>query len=372
MTDSKNPLAGDAGTRLMEELQQYLQARAERTVTTMGRRLGEATKQLAEPDSSVSDTLGTLAKGGKALGQGKSPARAAGAMGLSTLTSGLKEKVSGLFGKGGKGGKGETRAKSVVIIEDIDIGVPVEQAYNQWTELQKFSRFAKGVVNVDQSDQTTYNWQVKVAKAGRSWKAKVTEQVPDERIAWTSEGAKGTTKGVVTFHRLGDNLTKVLLVVEYFPKGLVEKTGNLVRAQGRRVRLDLKLFRKFVTMQEKTAEGWRGEIRDGEVVREREDEDEEGRGEGEAEAEADEQDEAGDGEEEDQDGSWDESERWEEDEEPEGEPARARRAPEEAADEEDEIEEEEEEDEEPYEQDAEPEGEPYEEERPRRRAASRR
>ncbi|MBT2394858.1 SRPBCC family protein [Streptomyces sp. ISL-100] len=370
MTDSRNPLAGDAGARLMEELQQYLQARAERTVATMGRRLGEATKQLAEPDSSVSGTLGTLAKGGKALGQGKSPARAAGAMGLSKLTSGIKEKVTGLFGMGGKGGKGETRAKSVVIIEDIDIGVPVEQAYNQWTELQKFSRFAKGVVNVEKTDQTNYNWQVKVAKAGRSWKAKVTEQIPDERIVWTSEGAKGTTKGVVTFHPLGDNLTKVLLVVEYFPKGLVEKTGNLVRAQGRRVRLDLKLFRKFVTMQDEAAEGWRGEIRDAEVVREGEDED----GRREAEAESDEQDEGDDGEEEDQDGSWDESERWEEDEEPEEEPARARKAPKEAADEEDEIEEEEEEDEEPYEQDAEPysDEEPYEEERPRRRAASRR
>jgi hypothetical protein len=229
------------------------------------------------------------------------------------------------------------------------------------------------VVNVEKSDETSYNWQVKVAKAGRSWKAKVTEQIPDERIVWTSEGAKGTTKGVVTFHPLGDNLTKVLLVVEYFPKGLVEKTGNLVRAQGRRVRLDLKLFRKFVTMQGEAAEGWRGEIRDGEVVRESEDEDSR------AEAESDEQDEGDEGEEEDQDGSWDESEeRWEEDEEPEEpeeeEPARARKSRREAADEEDEIEEEEEEDEEPYEEDAQPysDEEPYEEERPRRHAASRR
>ncbi|GAA2446896.1 SRPBCC family protein [Streptomyces lavendulocolor] len=276
MTDGKmKDIAGGAGDRLKDELRGYLEARAERAVSSLGDRLGEATQQLGDPGKSLGGALGTLAKGGQALGEGKSPGRAAASMAMSHMGSSVKDKVSGLVGKitgkGGKGGKGETRGKSVVIIEDVDVGVPVRQAYDQWTQYQEFSRFAKGVVNVEQNDEITTSWQTKVAKSNRSWKASIVEQVADERIAWTSEGPKGTTKGVVTFHSLDDNLTKVLLVLEYFPKGLFEKTGNIWRAQGRRARLDLKLFRKFVTMKGEPAEGWRGEIRDGEVVREHDD-----------------------------------------------------------------------------------------------------
>ncbi|MFC7469920.1 SRPBCC family protein [Actinomadura keratinilytica] len=176
----------------------------------------------------------------------------------------IKDKVKGVFGKGRKGGGG--KSKSVTISEDIDVGVPVREAYDQWTQFQEFSTFAKGVVSVEKSDDTSSNWKVKVAKSTRSWKANVTEQVPDERITWTTEGAKGTVKGVVTFHRITDNLTRVLLVLEYFPKGLFEKTGNIWRAQGRRARLDLKLYRKFIMMRGEATDSWRGEIRDGEVV----------------------------------------------------------------------------------------------------------
>lgn len=135
--------------------------------------------------------------------------------------------MKSLFGKGRKGGGG--KSKSVTIVEDIDVGVPVREAYDQWTQFQEFSTFAKGVVSVEKSDDTSSNWKVKVAKSTRSWRANVTEQVPDERITWTTEGAKGTVKGVVTFHRLTDNLTRVLLVLEYFPKGLFEDGQHLAR-----------------------------------------------------------------------------------------------------------------------------------------------
>lgn len=191
------------------------------------------------------------------------------AAGTSHLKDTIKDKVKGLFGKGRKGGGG--KSKSVTITEDIDVGVPVREAYDQWTQFQEFSTFAKGVVSVEKADDTSSNWKVKVAKSTRSWKANVTEQVPDERITWTTEGAKGTVKGVVTFHAITDNLTRVLLVLEYFPKGLFEKTGNIWRAQGRRARLDLKLYRKFIMMRGEATDGWRGEIRDGEVVLEHDD-----------------------------------------------------------------------------------------------------
>ncbi|MCI3222689.1 SRPBCC family protein [Streptomyces sp. NP-1717] len=286
---AKNP----ATDRLKEELQNYLKARATHAVTNLGQRLGEGVGKLADPKNGPGGAVKSLAKGGQALGEGKSPAQAAMAAGTSHLKDTIKDKVKGLFGKGRKGGGG--KSKSVTITEDIDVGVPVREAYDQWTQFQEFSTFAKGVVSVEKADDTSSNWKVKVAKSTRSWKANVTEQVPDERITWTTEGAKGTVKGVVTFHAITDNLTRVLLVLEYFPKGLFEKTGNIWRAQGRRARLDLKLYRKFIMMRGEATDGWRGEIRDGEVVLEHDDavEEEEARereeGEDAPEAEADEE-----------------------------------------------------------------------------------
>lgn len=331
-------VAGDAGDRLKEELRHYLEARAELAMTSVGERLGEATRRLGDPGTSLGSALGPLSKGGKALAEGASPGRAMASAALSQAAGGIKGKVSGLLGAltGRHRRKGGAKAKSVVVIEDIDVGVPIRQAYDQWTQFQQFGSFAKGVVDVDKEDEVASQWQVKVAKANRAWKAKILEQVPDERIVWTSEGGKGTTRGAVTFHPLGDNLTKVLLVLEYFPKGLVEKTGNIWRAQGRRARLDLKLFRKFVTLQDEPAEGWRGEIRDGEVVRDHE----EGEGEGEY---GEEEEEYGEGEPMDRDET-EEEEAGDEDEEPY-----------------------EEEDEEDEQDEEEP---PYEEERPRRRRAA--
>ncbi|MFG2774186.1 SRPBCC family protein [Streptomyces sp. NPDC048350] len=253
-----------ATDRLKEELRLYLTARAEDAVTRLGERLGESVARLAEPGRAKGGVAKSLAKGGQALSEGKSPARAALTAGASAFKDTLKTKAKGLFGSGRRSGGGAS--KSVTIVEDIDVGVPVRDAYDQWTQFQEFSTFAKGVVSVETTDDTTTNWKVKVAKSTRSWQANVTEQIPDERITWTTEGAKGTVKGVVTFHRLTDDLTRVLLVLEYFPKGLFEKTGNIWRAQGRRARLDLKLYRKFLMMRGEATDGWRGEIKDGEVV----------------------------------------------------------------------------------------------------------
>ncbi|ASQ96287.1 SRPBCC family protein [Streptomyces sp. 11-1-2] len=255
MADTLGKLKDDivrnpATDRLKDELRHYVQARATHAISGLGT---------------------GLAKGAQSFAEGKSPGQALMKAGSSqlkdSLKESLKEKVKGAFGIGkGRGRSGGGKSKSVTVVEDIDVGVPVREAYDQWTQFQEFSTFAKGVVSVEKADDTSSNWKVKVAKSTRSWRANVTEQVPDERITWTTEGAKGTVKGVVTFHPLGDNLTRVLLVLEYFPKGLFEKTGNIWRAQGRRARLDLKLYRKFIMMRGEATDGWRGEIRDGEVV----------------------------------------------------------------------------------------------------------
>ncbi|EFL35979.1 cyclase/dehydrase [Streptomyces viridochromogenes DSM 40736] len=308
---TKNPLTdlahSEAADRLKAELQEYLAAQATRMLTGVGRKLGETTGKLNDIAEGNSPGFAKLAlDGGRKLAEGKGPLRAA----LETGGSSVKDKVTGALknlGGGGKGkGKGRSGNKPTVIIEHIDVGVPLRTAYDQWTQYQDFSTFAKGVKSASRDDDTHSDWQAKVWWSNRSWKAKTTEQIPDDRIAWTSEGAKGTTKGVVSFHRLTDNLTRVLLVIEYYPSGFFEKTGNIWRAQGRRTRLDLKNFVRFITIKGEAEDGWRGEIRDGDVVRSHED--------ALAEEESEEE-----GTEEEPEDEYEEEEEEEGEEEPEGE-----------------------------------------------------
>jgi hypothetical protein len=273
--DAAGPLSGvassEATDRLKAELQEYLAAQATRLLTGLGRKLGETTGKLNDIAEGNSPGFAKLAlDGGRKLAEGKGPLRSA----LEVGASNAKENVLGALKNlgGGKGKrKGGAGKKPTVIIESVDVGVDLRTAYDQWTQYQDFSTFAKGVKSANRADDTQSDWQLKIFWSNRSWKAKTTEQIPDDRISWTSEGAKGTTKGVVSFHRLGENLTRVLLVIEYYPKGLFEKTGNIWRAQGRRARLDLKNYVRFITLKGAAEDGWRGEISDGEVVRSHED-----------------------------------------------------------------------------------------------------
>ncbi|MEV5342251.1 SRPBCC family protein [Streptomyces sp. NPDC052676] len=264
---------GGATDRLKQELQSYIEARVQVMLEDMGHRMGDSARRLSETKIGPGGLATAAVKGGKAL---RRHIPVGGV--LTSVASHAKDAVldkakdvTNLATKGGGSKAGDKTpdagGKGLTIIEDIDVGVPVREAYDQWTQFQEFERFSKGVVHVEQEDDTTTTWQVKVAKASRRWRGTITEQVPDERIAWTSEGEKATTKGVVTFHPIGDNLTKVLLVLRYYPKGPVERLGSLVRAQGRRARLDLKLYRTFVMLRGEATGGWRGEIRDSEVVR---------------------------------------------------------------------------------------------------------
>ncbi|MGW2127096.1 SRPBCC family protein [Streptomyces coelicoflavus] len=301
----KNPLAdvaqSEAADRLKAEVQDYLAAQATRLLTGFGTKLGETTGRLNDIAEGNSPGFAKLAlDGGRKLAEGKSPMRAAFEVGAGKV----KDNVVGAF-KNLTGGKGHKKGgggqKPTVIIEYVDVGVPLRTAYDQWTQYQDFSTFAKGVKSANRADDTTSDWQLKVFWSNRSWKATTTEQVPDDRISWTSEGAKGSTKGVVSFHELAPGLTRVVLVIEYYPKGLFEKTGNIWRAQGRRARLDLKNYVRHITFKGEADDGWRGEIRDGEVVRSHEDavaeeeeqqdheQEQEQEPEGEAEAEYDEE-----------------------------------------------------------------------------------
>ncbi|WP_217140344.1 SRPBCC family protein [Streptomyces sp. AC627_RSS907] len=212
--------------------------------------------------------LGDLkdALGGYVTATGQSLVGKAGER-IGGLTDRLTSSADGRGSKG-RGGSRRPSVKATHIMETVDIGVPLRTVYDQWTRIEDFSGFTKGVRNVSPKDEITSDWIAKIGPSSRSWKATVLEQVPDERIVWTSEGAKGSTRGAVTFHELAPRLTRVVVVVEYYPAGFFEKTANLWRAQGRRLRLDVKHFARHVTlMGDEEVEGWRGEIRDGEVVR---------------------------------------------------------------------------------------------------------
>jgi len=247
---------------LGDAAREYARAKGSDAARKVGDRLSGMTDSMNGASENGGFKANAVGEAAKRVASGDSPVKAA----LGGGVEAVKEKVSGLFGRSKGGGAGGNK-KVMSIIEDITVGVPVDVAYDQWTQFQEFAGFMKGVESVEQADDVTTNWRAKVFKSRRSWKASVTEQVPDRRIAWTSQGAKGSTKGVVTFHPLADDLTQVLLVLEYYPQGLFEKTGNIWRAQGRRARLDLKNFRRFIMMRGEATGSWRGEIRDGEVVR---------------------------------------------------------------------------------------------------------
>lgn len=256
---TKKKAAPNPTGALTDQLGKYLTAKGTDLADKLGGKIASVTTKL-EDAADNGGLLGPAAStAAKKLASGASPAKAA----LSAAGTELKEKVKSALGKG-KGGGG--KQKSTCVVEDIDIGAAVSVVYDQWTQFAEFPTFTKGVENVDQEDEVHSTWHLKVAKSRRTTKTTITDQVPDRRIAWTSEGPKGFTKGVVTFHPLADDLTKVLLVLEYHPRGLVEKTGNIWRAAGRRARLDLKHFRRFISMRNEATGSWRGTIADGEVV----------------------------------------------------------------------------------------------------------
>ncbi|MER5465976.1 SRPBCC family protein [Streptomyces sp. NPDC002668] len=258
--ETKQPEAVESGAgRLREELSGFLGSQVERLAEKAGDKLTDVTGQLTD----VADNGGSLLKVGSRVLGGESPVKAFVSEKAKGVKDSVVDKAKEVFG----GGKGKSSGnKSMNIIEVLDVGVPLRTAYDYWTQYEEFSSFTKGVRDVSMSDEMASDWKVKVGPSSRSFKATVQEQIPDDRIAWTSEGAKGSTRGAVSFHELAPTLTRIVLVVEYYPSGFFEKTGNLWRAQGRRMRLDFKHFQRYVTLTDEEPDGWRGEIRDAEVV----------------------------------------------------------------------------------------------------------
>ena len=145
------------------------------------------------------------------------------------------------------------------IEHSIDVAVPVRTAYNQWTQFEDFPRFREGVEEVRQLDPTRLHWRTKVGGREKDFDAEITEQRPDERIAWKStSGAQQA--GVVTFHRVDDARTRIMLQLEAEPDGTAEKVGDALGVLKRRVKGDLERFRDMIEQRGAETGGWRGEV----------------------------------------------------------------------------------------------------------------
>ncbi|MGV9383900.1 SRPBCC family protein [Nonomuraea sp. NPDC003707] len=256
----------------MEGAQKLVQALVERALSSLTDRLEGMTGRLSEYVEGGGTGLLRAVTGSEG-----GPGKIIGKSLLAGAGEAVKETIRGLGKKGKKGGK----ERVVNIVEWMDVGAPIRVVYNTWTQFENFPGYMKKVEHVDQESDQKVNWKAQVLWSHRAWESHIVEQVPDRRIIWRSKGPKGYVDGAVTFHAITPDLTRILIVLEYHPQGVVEHVGNIWRAQGRRARLEFKLFQRHVMTQtllhpeEAEDGGWRGVIHDGKVVKTHEEEPEE-------------------------------------------------------------------------------------------------
>jgi uncharacterized membrane protein len=147
------------------------------------------------------------------------------------------------------------------IQKSIYVDCPLQAVYNQWTQFEEFPLFMEGVKHVEQLDDKRLHWDVEIAGKSKEWNARITEQIPDLRIAWESEAGEDTA-GVVSFQADGPNRTQVNLELFYDPKGFVESAGDSIWVVSRRVENDLEHFKEFIENRHRETRAWRGIIRE--------------------------------------------------------------------------------------------------------------
>ncbi len=150
--------------------------------------------------------------------------------------------------------------------QSIDVNVPVTTAYNQWTQFEEFPRFMEGVKQVRQLDDKTLEWTAEIGGKEQTWTAEISEQEPDQRVAWHSVSGPYTA-GVVTFHRIDADTTRVMLQMEWQPTDATERVGEALGLDDRRVQGDLERFKEFIESRGRETGAWRGEIKQGTTTR---------------------------------------------------------------------------------------------------------
>lgn len=145
------------------------------------------------------------------------------------------------------------------LTESVDVNSDIHTVYNQWTQFETFKEFIKGIDKISQLDDIHTHWVVTVAGAQREFDTEITEQHPDERVAWKSTG--GTVHaGVVTFHRLDDDQTRLTAQIDWDPDGVVEKAGAMLNVDNAQVKSALRQFKSFVESRGGETGSWRGEV----------------------------------------------------------------------------------------------------------------
>jgi uncharacterized membrane protein len=152
------------------------------------------------------------------------------------------------------------------IEQSIEVNAPLRAVYNQWTQFEDFPKFMEGVEEVRQLDDRRLSWKAVIGGKQKAWMSEITEQRPDERIAWTSRGGAWNA-GVVTFHRIDDQRTRVMLQVDYAPEGVVENVADALGVVKARIKGDLERFKEFIERRGRETGAWRGEIHHGKADR---------------------------------------------------------------------------------------------------------
>jgi uncharacterized membrane protein len=145
------------------------------------------------------------------------------------------------------------------ITESVDVQVPISRAYNQWTQFETFPSFMEGVEEIRQLDDTHTHWVTKIGGVTREFNATITEQHPDERVAWKADDGP-THAGVITFHRLDDSTTRVTAQMDIDPDGFVEKVADKLGILNSRVKGDLQRFKEFIEQHGQETGEWRGDV----------------------------------------------------------------------------------------------------------------
>jgi uncharacterized membrane protein len=146
------------------------------------------------------------------------------------------------------------------IQKSIDVDCPLQTVYNQWTQFEEFPQFMEGVKHVQQLDDKRLHWDVEIAGTLKEWNARITEQIPDQRIAWESEAGENTS-GVLSFQANGPGRTRIDVDLCYEPQGFVESVGDSIGVVSRRVENDLERFKEFIEKRRRETGSWRGTIK---------------------------------------------------------------------------------------------------------------
>lgn len=146
------------------------------------------------------------------------------------------------------------------IEESIEVDVPVSVAYNQWTQFEDFPHFMDGVDSITQVTDTKNHWVVTVGGTTREFDTEITEQHPDERVAWRSLGGDVHHAGVITFHRIDDRTTRVMIQIEWEPEGAKEKVGSALGLDASQVKKDAQKFKEFIESRGVESGSWRGDV----------------------------------------------------------------------------------------------------------------